>query len=382
MLRLLISRKQARGVSILEVLFAILICAIGLMGAIAVFPAAMSQARRGQQADDTAIAGLKCLHDFDALGMRQPSHWLYFEASPPSGGAQYFPVTSPYLVGPPPQYRCFPNGRYAYCIDPRFIAAQAFATNPQKTDANYFPYGATGSAMLRVTLQNNLPVGHTNRAPMSSLIADLHFGIPDDIAYDRFRDGVVVRDNTLQAASKFVVDSSNNALKREDEGHMSWMATLAPKLERLASGATFEDRYILSTVVFYDRPNELLADGTYPASEWVVDITLDGGGINGGEVTLSSTNSLDEVNVRNGQWIMLMAQTLEASTGHIMPMCRWYRVVDSDDPVQAGANYTSTVSLAGPDFTDNYASNPGIKAIICKGVAAVYEKTIKLDSQP
>src|SRR5687768_16617309 len=71
----------ARGVSILEVLFAILITSIGLMGAIAVFPAAMSQARRGQQADATAIAGLKCLHDFDAMGMRRPDRWLYYSAS-------------------------------------------------------------------------------------------------------------------------------------------------------------------------------------------------------------------------------------------------------------------------------------------------------------
>jgi hypothetical protein len=230
--------------------------------------------------------------------------------------------------------------------------------------------------MIRVTLPNGLTGAAAG--PMSPLLADLHFGIPDDISYNRFRDGIVVRDNTLHAATNFVRDGSNNALKRESEGHMSWMATLAPKLERIASGAPIEDRYVLSIVVFFDRPSELLADGTYPASEWAVNVTLDSGGINGGEVTLSGTTA-EEVSVRNGQWIMLMAQT--TISGHRMPLCRWYRVIDADDPVQSGATYTNTVSLAGGDFTDFYDNNPGVRAIICKGVVAVYEKTIKLESR-
>ncbi|WP_425615627.1 hypothetical protein NA78x_005556 [Anatilimnocola sp. NA78] len=356
-------QRATRGVSLLEVLFAILITSIGLMGAIAIFPAAMMQARKGAQADSTTHGGITSIHAFDAEGMRRPDRWLYHN------GTAYTQVATP-------------NGSIAYCIDPRFIAA-----NPNDANAHKFPYNSSSSVMGRVTLNNGILNSTT---PMSKLMADLHFEISDDLSFDRFRDGVVVRDNTLQAASIFVRDGSNNALKRQTEGHMTWMATLSPKLERMPNGSTFEDRYVLSVVVFYDRPGDLKADttGDRLATEWELRINNTGfydGGVNGGSVQLTdnSTSLTAEerarrLDIRSGQWVMLRSSTSAGSPAKSMPLCRWYRVVDADEP-DTSTN-TVDVTLSGSDW-ETAQTSPANTAdvVVMQGVVAVFEKTIKLE---
>ena len=359
------------GVSILEVLFAIMITSIGLMGVIAIFPAAMLQAKRGMQADAVSIAGLKNIHTFDAEGMRQPARWLQY-----SGGYS--------IVG-------VPDGTRAFCIDPRFCAVN------QHASANNVPYGTTPSVLQRVNLWNGTPYTPPARPPaMQQLQADLVFGIEDDLAYDRFRDGLGQRDNTLPAAAQFARDGSNNALKRESQGHLSWMATVSPKLERLETAITSggntiptpEDRFVLSTVIFYDRPPDLRANVGLLASEWALQVTFPSGSNPCSEVRLTEPNSdpnlpsaaadrLNErvrrLNIRRDQWIMLLSYT-QIQT-RIAPLCRWYRVIDADEVDDT--NYTVDLTLSGADW-ESTGGSP-VFAVVFQGGVAVFEKTIKLE---
>lgn len=383
--------KNRRGVSILEVLFAIMISAIGLMGAIAVFPAALLQTKRGQQADMTAAAGVTATHTFDAMGMRRPDRWLYWETTRPGapwgpGGAGYWPITQAYNAGPytamnPPQHRYPSNGSLAYCIDPRFIAA-----NSGVPAANGFPYGSSFSRMARVTLDNGANPTN-NPVQMAGVQADFVFRIEDDLAYDRFTGNLNgIDQSTQQAASLFARGPSPSPgvpgppLKRESHGHMSWMATVSPKIERLqVPGGTTEDRYVLSVVVFYDRPTQLEATSGYEASEWELNVTaMYGSGIGGGDMQLSVDNSLAaeeqlrRLTIHRDQWIMLMGNPTPRNGERQMTICRWYRVIDSDDP---NANLVD-VTLAGADWEVPMGET---RAVAVKGVVAVFEKTIKLE---
>jgi hypothetical protein len=382
--------KNRRGVSILEVLFAIMISAIGLMGAIAVFPAALLQTKRGQQSDMTAAAGTISTHTFDAMGMRQPSRWLL-----PSSNAPTSPVAWPSGMGitAPPAMPTNQNtgqslidGQFAFCIDPRFVAANQppATTGPVAPEATFFPYGQTTSPMVRVTLNNGNP-NATPPTPMRVPQAELAFRIEDDLAYDRFTGTFNgIDQSTQQAASLFVRDTARNPLKRESHGHMSWMATLAPKLERRPTGGAFEDRYVLSVVVFYDRPVALQANAGFDVSEWALTVNnLYSSGIGGGDVqleiptsgpfTVPATNpdeQLRRLALHRDQWIMLIGST--TVSGRRMPVCRWYRIIDSDDP-----NGTQLeVTLAGADW--ELPANE-TAAVVCQGVVAVFEKTIKLE---
>ena len=88
-------KPQRRGVTILEVLFAILVTSVGLLGAIAVIPVASMQARKGRIADTVAIVAASAEHRFSTEMMARPSRWVVFNYNGADGAA----LVSPDLIG-------------------------------------------------------------------------------------------------------------------------------------------------------------------------------------------------------------------------------------------------------------------------------------------
>src|SRR6187455_975380 len=96
------------GMTILEVLFAIMITTIGLLGAISVFPVASEMARKGRLNDEVAICADTAVHKFDAQGMRRPDRWITYAYNAMS--MTYVPTYTGALPGE------------SYCLDPRFLS--------------------------------------------------------------------------------------------------------------------------------------------------------------------------------------------------------------------------------------------------------------------
>src|SRR2546430_2298076 len=57
----------------------------------------------------------------------------------------------------------------------------------------------------------------------------------------------------MQILSPF--PNSMTPSKRQSDGRLSWMATLVPKIDMYSGSAS--DEFILSVVMFYDRPTDL-----------------------------------------------------------------------------------------------------------------------------
>jgi type II secretory pathway pseudopilin PulG len=115
------NKRRRRGMTILEVLFAIMITTIGLLGAIAVFPVASEYARKGRLNDELAVCAESAVHKFDAQYMRRPDRWVrYFYNSNNSS------------------YSLVPGAAAgeSYCIDPRFYA-QNLIPNPNMPPNNF-----------------------------------------------------------------------------------------------------------------------------------------------------------------------------------------------------------------------------------------------------
>jgi hypothetical protein len=65
-------------------------------------------------------------------------------------------------------------------------------------------------------------------------------------------------------------------------------------------------------------------------------------------------------------------QQLNVNGARQTTICRWYRVIDADEP----NGTTVDVTLAGADWE---VPTNNTRAVVCQGVVAVFEKTITLE---
>ena len=231
--------------------------------------------------------------------------------------------------------------------------------------------------------------------PLSKLLADSVFIFDDDLNYDRAADASLVAAQVIEDLPAV----ANAPARRQVEGRLSWMATLTPKLDRY-TGPDFNVRpligtYVLSVVVFYDRPASLVYNAD-PLNERVLNVAaMPGGGVTGGEVLLTGATEAD-LDIHTNEWIMLMG-TLPAVRIGINPLppnnqvftdpvhvFKWYRVSDTEAEVTFnGTSYERYVTLMGQDWPTNTIINttPQLvaQAVVMEGVVAVMEKTIRLE---
>jgi hypothetical protein len=422
-----------RGNSIVEVLFAILIATIGLLGAVAVFPVANATARRGQVNDATAAAARDAVHVVDSRGMRRPDMWGAWDRF-----STTTPINSKFVkvkslsVNPPVGT--------AVCIDPRFIAVNmqnsktanleltGWATsyfpyygpptllppaNPTPTNPPTPPISPTDPRMLRVTLDGL--ASRTNSAGIAltygmwPLMAESVFSVEDDLTILRSTDRSQPATQVFDYFPLATGLPSTTASRRLSNGHMSWMATLVPKIDLYANLNT--DEYVLSIVVFYDRPADMTVGDQY--HERVVYAAFPPGadGSTGGEVLLhwnysaTPTSASNEVaakilKVRSNDWLLLSGfqfYTVGLKT-FSFPRFQWYRVTHCDhEPTYvapslqpqfaATPGYEVYATLMGQDWDPNVGLYSGVavaaqvqQAALITGVVGVYEKTVRLDT--
>lgn len=379
-----------RGVTLLEVLIAILVASVGLLGAIAVFPVALSQAKKGEIADISAVAGESAIAAFQVQGMNERQKWITWNAN----------TAAPVFVPADFQESTSPFFGYSFCIDP-----QAFAHNANDDPANSalwsrFPAvpaaAAPNTRMYRLTLHNGSPTMQPSQM-MSEIMADKAFRIEDSLMYQR------PDDESLPAAQLFTSVNGEPG-RRQEEGRLTWFATLVPKIERdqptNAQGvARLSDEYVLSIAVCRDRASgEALhvndpAAPEHPWNEWTAKILatdFHSAGIGGGEVTITTNdpavdatfNEEKYLGLKSGQWIML-GRTIPGDVKPIQHF-QWYRVSDADETIANGNRWSQDVSLNGPDWpadvTAPAGTNEECDVILMPTIVHVYERTIRLNS--
>ncbi len=392
--------QNRNGMTILEVLFAIMITVIGLLGAIAVFPVASEAARKGRLNDQLAVSAETVAHVFDTQGMRRPTKWIaYVDQSSTNQPALAYrgdalPSSFPASIW-----------KTAYCLDPRFTAQNVAAHGSNEQNWTYFPaYPKAFPAsprMQRITLAalgSGLPA-------MTQFQADKVFSIEDFLTYER------PKDNSLDARQIYS-GTMNNPGKREDDGKLSWMATLTPKIDRNNADASGNgiptDNYVLSIVVFDKRSPSLVTrdfitapptpvGGKWSDNEWTISIAgpdFYGQGFGGGEVRLNSDFE-EKLDVHTGSWLMLagMQPNQRDNMGNFLPpypapVFKWYRVSDCGDvdtaTVSGVTRFVRNVTLIGPDWDFLDMNNDGIwddaEVTVMPNVATVWERTVRLET--
>jgi hypothetical protein len=298
-------QPHRRAISLTEVLIAMGILTLGLLGVAAIFPVGGYYMQKAEIADRGSAIAQAVMNDIVARGMLNPQSWRVM--IPPAGSppaSDPFPSDAKFTPPPYLPYRgtfTRPFGAAlgealnqpaaamdptrigkqfgsAFVLDPLGVAAMAFPNQNYPVQwnavASSFPATATnvfGSAfsysaawqpwsptwpVRRVTFQHP-----TNQWQMDATTAGHYFRGSDDLTTD-----LPSRDDR-PAAQNWDVDRNGVPLARQWTGDYSWLVTVVPTTNAARDGMARNPEgfaYDVSVVVFYKR---VLPDGAVAVSD-------------------------------------------------------------------------------------------------------------------
>jgi len=316
----------------IEVMLAIFVVVVGVLGVAPLLTAGGFQARQATIADRKSRVARAAVADFRVRGMANPRSWSAI------GDA----------IRTAPQ---------AVCIDPRGVT---------RGMANTFPGGSFAAPVPRINLRAD-PTG-ANATVMNQAMADEVFTSHDDLSIEFPADDLV-------PSQQIYATNGGAPVRRMAERRFSWMATLSPVYgaphgtNPSSSNPTFfgdlnTDLYRLSVVVFHNR--------TFDAqSEQVTTVTFRGGGLGGGDVRISPPLNDPDNETSEGNWLFLGRNT---GYGGQRQMHGWYKIIAVSNDIQ---NNSRELTLEGRDWTPD--PNLPTQAVWVKGVVGVYERTMRLE---
>lgn len=407
--------------SLLEVLIAMFILTVGMLGIAAAVVIGNASALQALVADRVASVGRNGLAEVRTRELLDSTRWLNADGSPVVKNPD-----EPFAAGD------------AFCIDPLYIATvnatQTQIPNPRTACLVRFPYSSTTPssppyfesspylpapqaclAMQRVTL-NIAPVQpptvpQLQQILMNPRLFERIFVAEDDLNVDLTtlsRPRLLFRTDTGQTLPLPVLPrdaGGGTPLYPDYQGMYSWMVTVVPDIPR---GTIDQQKYIVSVVVFRNR---VLLPPDDPSLETPAERVAVANMLGGGDVRLSvlasdlqkpgggSYNAAEYLRVREGQYILLAGRQLvtPGNPGVFQNVFLWYRVIATGElyqpsdpkPFTGDSNhYYREFTLAGPDWNPAWCAQtdsdgdgtPEVQAILCSEVYGVYSQVMEPDA--
>lgn len=337
-----------RGLTLIEVLMAILVVTLGLVGIATLLPLSAHDTRQGSINDAAALVAKRAWRDFTVMGLNQPDKWFYNTGQPVYVFDPAFPTPwrgsdgSHRLVPPP------------LVLDPIFSNASMFPENGFPTKPTSTPGIERGRpSRLRVTPQM------VNQLTPELIEADRvaaadTFRSADDLVFE-------IPDRASELPRQLF---SSIGRRRQSNGYFSWLVMLDP----VSTDGSF---YKASIVLFHQRPTSTTGERVLPATALRLGISL------GGVDVKFASDELTDLEISNGDWVLLVKLNT--------PYMQWYRITRTigepeEDPLVPEL-YSLTVKLTGPDMRvhEIFDGDPNMYGVILENVQTVYEKTIGLD---
>jgi hypothetical protein len=313
----------------LEVLFAIAIASIGILGVMGSLVVAGKQSSDAARTDGADRVGRNAIREFEVRGFNR-------------------------ATGPRGTWATVPAAGWSYCLDPLYVAA-----NGSASPASLFPAidqaVAPGPRMARVSVRA-MP-GNQSTAPLSPIgqqLAESIFVAKDDLVFS------LPDDRTLPPAQHYgaAIESRSHA------GAFSWFATI-----HRGSGYS-HGTALLCIAVCHRR------DLQNPNAEQLVNVEqIDS---NHFKLAARSGQPDSDLDSREGGWLLLIGNT----GGDIE--FRWHQMQTVKDNVAAGVpDYDGTTSAVATRWVSTFGRDwPHVAAntqvALLDSVIAVYEKTIKM----
>ncbi|MBR4832863.1 MAG: prepilin-type N-terminal cleavage/methylation domain-containing protein [Thermoguttaceae bacterium] len=365
-----------RGMTLVEIMAAILVLSIGLVGVLSAIPFGGLRMSQMQEADNSSALGRNAARTMKANDWANPANWRYENGFTNENSVRAngnLNLTFPFLIDP-----------ISKSVDP----PEFFATTPT---------GGFDFFFTRVAPVQNRVVPGAGRPAIDAAQIERAFYLQDDVVYGYSND----EDETFyrprfETTDGLVGDVGLPNATQPFGGRYTWLATIAPKN---ASGD------------FYDCPQDALAAADYdvvvfenrvPGDEKAFAALLEGSGYQGGAVTLDLTggvdagnNALDSLDVERTleqlettRYIMLAGREDVPTNGNFRAFARWYKIanygVSETDAVgnptklrltlvgpNAPTCWTPTFDAAGNKLADGLP----VTATIFPGAIGVYSGT-------
>jgi type II secretory pathway pseudopilin PulG len=413
-----------RGVTIIEVLFAIGIVIVGLMGVASLLPLAARNAQVSNEANEGQAYAQRYYAEFVSRGFNKSENWRWFDDNPAFGNKSFANFINSAVVrstgGAVGDNVSTPN-RHAICIDPGFYAdpltllesASYVFDDTQNYRVGLFPYyhdkfnparnpnslAVLASPPALVNRPRLLRVGLHDPASTRTLIpakvVQALFNSLDDLATTK------PKDRSLPATRiSEPLTTAGLPGRGATQARYSWLATLCPR--EFGAGETASARqerfYTLSIVVMHRRDRAWFAPtgsdkNEIPQGERLLGVTPQSGnfiGGDGGRVTVNASTGIDD-NIRIGDW-MMFSRYQNGDIANRGVICRWYRVVGIDtDTIFTGGSpptgWSRNVVLEGPDWVFDELTPPlGVpaddlptQATLLTNAVTVFERIIPVE---
>jgi hypothetical protein len=384
-----VARRSRRGISLLEVLFAIFVAAVGLLGLAALLTVGGVHTAQTEQADRSAAFARAACRDIEAREMLRPFVGG-FRADPTFVNTPNWrdvnnvgwPVVNPTQVDVTHYQRLNP-----FVIDPLFVAryydeqsAPAPAVFPHFVDAPVTGIPAlNGLQLLRLTLAGM----YSTTAGVSTASAERVFRCHDDLAFFEYQ-----RDGRPNAGP----DTNNNGVLDPNEipevaityGNYSYLVMVTPaeaenpvpSTAPYAKAVALDQRrlFTVQVVVFYKRV--MAADPLTPSERQVL------ADVSSQSAILRPSNSAFVHGLAANQWILLSAFLKPPSDDATLtnrPIHRWVRIRSIGKSQNPGE---LLINFAGPDWDSAITTTPGQAAVtIVDGIVTVHERVVELDAR-
>lgn len=394
-----------RGITLMEVLIAIGVATIGLLGVAALIPVAAYQVQEGARNDRMANVGRRSIREVGARGYYHPGQF----------NAQSGIFNSRRWIGGivPAGFRRRPNAfndpddvvfqywstnaqqhgkliRRPYCIDPAFVAykltlngnvdterASALANNALRVlprddgelAALPLEFGSPPMARITLTADETLVNANTEAQMVSNVMglaqAKDCFAFHDDLEFS-------IPDSKSAAPLQQMFTAGGLIIRRLAKNEFSWFMTVMP------SGPSGSPWWTVSAVVIRDRnltQPEIygsLRGGVRPDANtpgfWLYEIS------DASDIRLNWTG-VPSKNIKVGNWVLLGQDPYPGAASQGDESFSWYRVSGVSEQESVNGQIFQNLQLQGPKW--NTALDTAVTWM--PSVVAVYTREVMID---
>lgn len=333
-----ISGRSTRfGMTLVEIMAAILVLSIGLVGVISAIPFGGLRLSQMQEADNSSALGRNAARTMKANDWANPANWWYEsgftnENSVKANGN--LNLTFPFFVDP---------------ISKSVSPPEFFATTP---------VGGFDSFFTRVAPTVSHPT--FNRMAIQPRHIERAFYLQDDLVYGYATD----EDETLyrprvETTDGLLGDVGSPNATQPFSGRYTWLATVSPKN---ASGDFTDCSKDALSAADYDV---VVFENRVPGDEKAFAALLEGSGYQGGAVTLDLTGGVDATNgaldaldverlieqLETTRYILLTGREDIPTNGNFRAFARWYKIANYGVVATdaTGVPATLRLTLVGPN---------------------------------